>query len=148
MSPTIWEEHILGGDSVWKGVHTHPDGSKTSSPSRDSQEEIEQWHRLMQEEDRRAAIGLTETQQEIINTCNEVSALLVAKNKKYGNSALEPIRIVCKADTITQIDSRIDDKLNRIKESNSDEDEDVVLDLIGYFVLKLIAERRRKKDAK
>ena len=73
----------------------------------------------------------------IASTCNDVRDLLLKKNAKYGNAALEPIRVFSKASTKEQLLVRIDDKLNRIKQGNNllDEDEDVVMDLIGYLIL-------------
>lgn len=65
--------------------------------------------------------------------------LLIEKNRKYGDSALNPARIFSKASNIEQIKVRIDDKLSRIKNAQDDEDEDVIADLIGYLVLLTIA---------
>lgn len=75
----------------------------------------------------------------IKNVCDEICNLLITKNKKYGNSALEPKRIFSRSDTIEQINVRIDDKLSRIANRKDDEDEDVELDLIGYLILKRVA---------
>ena len=61
--------------------------------------------------------------------------MLIEKNRKYGDSALNPARIFSKADNVAQLHTRIDDKLNRIKNAQDDEDEDVIADLIGYLVL-------------
>lgn len=36
--------------------------------------------------------NFTETQERIANKCDELKALLLEKNRKYGNSALEPKR--------------------------------------------------------
>ena len=67
---------------------------------------------------------------------------------KYGDSALNPIRILSKAPTHEQILVRIDDKLNRIKQGNLlFDDEDVLQDLIGYFVLLKIALERQAAQA-
>ena len=63
---------------------------------------------------------------------------LLAKNRAYGNSALDPIRVFSKASPIEQLNVRIDDKLSRIV--SGDESEDVTLDLLGYLVIKRIAE--------
>ena len=84
---------------------------------------------------------LTETQLQISKICDDVKELLLYKNTKYGNSALEPARIFSKASSVEQILVRIDDKLNRIKSGNNliDYDEDVIMDLIGYLVLLKIA---------
>lgn len=75
----------------------------------------------------------------IISECLEIADLLVKKNEKYGNSALEPVRIFSQADPIEQIKVRIDDKLKRLQNDHEQEDEDIVLDLIGYLVLLRIA---------
>ena len=69
----------------------------------------------------------------------QIQALLVSKNKSYGNSALEPSRIFSKADSIEQLKVRIDDKLSRITNQGFDDSEDTLNDLIGYLVLLKIA---------
>ena len=84
-------------------------------------------------------------QDEIRKVCSEIAELLISKNKKYGNSALEPRRIFSKASSIEQINVRIDDKLSRIANRQSDEDEDVEKDLIGYLVLKRVCINLKKK---
>lgn len=76
----------------------------------------------------------------ISQKCSEITNMLLEKNRKYGNSALQPIRIFSKADKIEQIKVRIDDKLNRLLSGQMDEDEDVIKDLIGYLILLLIAQ--------
>lgn len=68
----------------------------------------------------------------------KIGDMLIEKNRKYGNSALEPIRVFSKASSKEQILVRLDDKLSRLKNQQIDEDEDVIDDLIGYlFLLKL-----------
>lgn len=75
----------------------------------------------------------------IIRACEEVQTILLAKNRKYGNSALEPMRVFSKASAIEQLNVRIDDKLSRLASKQPDEDEDVELDLIGYLILRRVA---------
>ena len=70
---------------------------------------------------------------------NNITKMLIEKNRKYGNSALEPQRIFSKASAVEQIKVRIDDKLSRMKNQQNDEDEDVISDLIGYLILLKIA---------
>ena len=72
--------------------------------------------------------------------CENIKALLIAKNKAYGNSFQEPINIFCKLSAEDQINCRIDDKLNRIKKGQDKEavPEDTELDLIGYLILKRV----------
>jgi hypothetical protein len=82
-------------------------------------------------------------QQEIVETCNRICNMLIAKNEKYGNSALEPVRVFSKASTTEQLLVRIDDKLSRIKTTGLEApDEDTLNDLIGYLVLLKIATKK------
>jgi hypothetical protein len=87
---------------------------------------------------------LTDTQAQIALVCDDIKDLLLEKNRKYGDSALNPNRIFSKADAVEQILVRIDDKLNRIQKGAGllANDEDVVSDLIGYLVLLKIALKR------
>jgi hypothetical protein len=67
---------------------------------------------------------------------DEIRDLLIAKNIKYGNSALEPLGVFSKLSAKEGLLVRIDDKLKRIKNGSMEkDDEDVVNDLIGYLVL-------------
>lgn len=77
----------------------------------------------------------------IINECLEVAEMLVKKNISYGDSALSPIRLFSKADNIEQIKVRIDDKLNRVKNSQSFVGDNDIDDLIGYLILLKIANK-------
>jgi|TARA_R100000322_G_C5384772_1_gene177004 hypothetical protein len=92
-------------------------------------------------------LEMTDTQIEIAAICEDVKELLLYKNKKYGNSALEPARIFSKASAVEQLLVRIDDKLNRIQKGAGliGEDEDVIMDLIGYLVLLKIGLKRQSK---
>ena len=74
--------------------------------------------------------------QLIADECDSIKELLLTKNRKYGNSALQPSRIFAKdLDTAAQLLVRIDDKLSRVQSGQLDEDEDVIDDLIGYLIL-------------
>ena len=91
---------------------------------------------------------MEQTQQDIARVCDRVKNLLLEKNMRYGDSALNPIRVLSKSGPIEQILVRIDDKLNRIKQGGIlEDDEDVVTDLIGYFVLLKVALERDVHDA-
>jgi len=71
----------------------------------------------------------------------EIRDLLIAKNQKYGNSALEPLGVFSQLSAKEGLLVRIDDKLKRIKNGSLEkDDEDVVNDLIGYLVLLKIIE--------
>jgi hypothetical protein len=66
----------------------------------------------------------------------EIRDLLIAKNQKYGNSALEPLGVFSQLSAKEGLLVRIDDKLKRIKNGSLErDDEDVVNDLIGYLIL-------------
>jgi len=90
--------------------------------------------------------------REIVTECDALARLLLSKNAKYGDSALNPRRIFAKADAVEQIKVRIDDKISRIENGDASiEDEDVVQDLLGYLILLRIATKRKaaasaKKD--
>ena len=67
---------------------------------------------------------------------DSIEKMLIDKNRKYGNSALEPIGVFSKLSAKEGLLVRIDDKLKRIKNGSLEkDDEDVVNDLIGYLVL-------------
>lgn len=68
-----------------------------------------------------------------------IREFLITKNKAYGNSALNPIRIFSKADTKEQLNVRIDDKLNRLLQGTGYPKDDDELDLLGYLILKRMA---------
>lgn len=89
-----------------------------------------------------------DTQTHIAIVCDEIKQLLLEKNKKYGDSALNPNRIFSKASSVEQLLVRIDDKLNRIQKGAGllASDEDVIQDLIGYLVLLKIALSRTTED--
>ena len=86
------------------------------------------------------------TAEAIIEECNAIKGMLLDKNRKYGDSALSPVRVFSRADTIEQINVRIDDKLSRIKSGQADDDEDAEKDLIGYLILKRVARKRTVKQ--
>ena len=81
------------------------------------------------------------TEADINNVCNELAAMLVQKNRAYGDSALDPVRVFSKASPVDQILVRIDDKLSRLARGEA-AGEDVELDLLGYLVLLRIARNR------
>ena len=89
---------------------------------------------------------LNDTQKRISSICDDVKELLLFKNQRYGNSALEPIRVFSKSSSVEQILVRIDDKLNRFMKGVGlvEDDEDVVMDLIGYLILLKMALENEK----
>lgn len=87
-----------------------------------------------------------QSQADIADVCEEIKALLLEKNRKYGDAALSPLRIFSKVNAKEQIRVRIDDKLSRLSNMQADEDEDVILDLIGYLILYRVAGIRSFRD--
>lgn len=80
---------------------------------------------------------------QVSKVLDEIKHLLIAKNQKYGNSALEPLGVFSKLSPEQALFVRIDDKLKRIKNGSlQKDDEDVVNDLIGYLVLLKILTRK------
>ena len=72
----------------------------------------------------------------------EIRELLINKNLKYGNSALEPLGVFSQLSAKEGLLVRIDDKLKRIKNGSLEkDDEDVINDLIGYLVLLKIQDK-------
>jgi hypothetical protein len=75
------------------------------------------------------------TAERIRRKCRQIEALLLEKNRAYGDSALNPLGIFAKGRAVDLIRVRIDDKLNRIRNAPDAFGEDAVMDLIGYLVL-------------
>jgi hypothetical protein len=83
-------------------------------------------------------------QKEVSEILHDLREMLFAKNRKYGDAALNPQRTFAKSSTVELINVRLDDKLSRIKARQGDEDEDPEWDMMGYLVLKRIAQKREK----
>jgi hypothetical protein len=73
---------------------------------------------------------------DVCQVVQNIKELLLEKNEKYGNSALEPLGVFSQLSAKEGLMVRIDDKLKRIKNGSLEkDDEDVINDLIGYLVL-------------
>jgi len=88
---------------------------------------------------------LAQNQIDIATVCDEVKELLLEKNKRYGDSALNPLRVFSKTDTLEQLRCRMDDKLSRIRTMDPDDTEDAHLDLLGYLVLYRVAQMQQRR---
>jgi hypothetical protein len=86
------------------------------------------------------------TEALIVQEIDDIEKMLLQKNRKYGNSALKPLRIFSKASSEEQINVRIDDKISRVMQAESDEDEDVDRDLIGYLILRRVHRRMKAQE--
>lgn len=83
---------------------------------------------------------MNDFEKKVKKACDSICDMLSKKNKSYGNSALDPVRIFSKSSLKEQLYVRIDDKLSRIKRGSNDFNEDTVKDLIGYLILLLVSE--------
>jgi hypothetical protein len=72
--------------------------------------------------------------------------MLIDKNKSYGDSALDPIRIFSKANSDEQIKIRIDDKLSRISRGSEFYGDNDLDDLIGYLILLKVSKVYNKEE--
>jgi len=81
-------------------------------------------------------------EDEIRAKCNAIAEMLCAKNRAYGSSISDPVRVFAgDLDPLAQVHVRIDDKLSRIKRGLGSTDEslrDTKMDLLGYLVLEQI----------
>ena len=73
---------------------------------------------------------------------DEIETLLLEKNRSYGDSVLNPVRIFSKANAAEQVNVRIDDKLSRIMRGGKYPGDDDELDLIGYLLFRRIGRLR------
>lgn len=83
------------------------------------------------------------TENLIESVCSDIQKMLIEKNRAYGDSALDPVRIFSKSDAVEQIYVRIDDKLSRVKRGHEYPGDDTIKDLVGYLVLLLVAKEKQ-----
>ena len=100
--------------------------------------DLPNWDRPHIKDELKNKMILTRTQEAISETCDELKKFLIDKNRAYGNSALEPLRILSKADTEEQLNVRIDDKLSRLMRGTAFIGDNDIDDLIGYLILKKV----------
>jgi hypothetical protein len=87
----------------------------------------------------KAGVTKDTLQTSITTLLGEIAKFLVEKNRAYGNSAAEPLRVFAKGvDAVAQINVRIDDKLSRIARGTEFPGDDTDLDLVGYLILKRV----------
>ena len=77
--------------------------------------------------------------------CQNLAEMLKAKNRQYGNSFADPVRIFSKSTPEEALLIRIDDKLSRIARGHN-AGEDTILDLIGYLILLRVLHRAGDKS--
>ena len=77
---------------------------------------------------------MSNTQEKISQVYDSLKEVVLYKNTMYGNSALEPLGIFAKDRSTNSILVRLDDKLQRIKNSSEIRKNDIA-DMIGYLSL-------------
>lgn len=80
--------------------------------------------------------------------CFQIGEMLVEKNRSYGDSALNPVRIFSRANPMEQIAIRIDDKLSRLTKGHEFLGDNDLDDLIGYLILLKIARDQEENVSK
>ena len=78
--------------------------------------------------------------------CQNLAEMLKAKNRQYGNSFVDPVRIFSRVSPEEGLRIRIDDKLSRIARGDA-AGEDTILDLAGYLILLRVLGRAEGKNA-
>jgi hypothetical protein len=81
-------------------------------------------------------------QERIGSTCDDLKYFLLKKNEQYGSSTLDPLNVFKQLSRSAKVESRIEDKLARLKNIKKDEEPeaflDTIWDLAGYLVLYII----------
>jgi len=93
------------------------------------------------ENNQEGVIPNNDVEEAILTECLDFATFLIKKNRAYGNSALNPCRIVSKANTLEQLYVRIDDKLNRLMNGSDYPGDNDIQDLIGYLILLQVAKK-------
>lgn len=87
------------------------------------------------------------TKEKIIEITDSMKDLLLYKNEKYGDSALNPNNIFFKGDATNSILIRLDDKIGRIKNNKESVPRtNDICDVIGYCVLLLASMNVTKEE--
>jgi len=108
------------------------------------------WTPMEGEEAIAQALRGTGAQKKIAEMGVQVIAMLLGKNERYGNAALDPVKVFAKELTAAdKIRIRLDDKISRLFRGESATDgERPEVDMIGYLILLLIAEYEEGDDAR
>lgn len=75
--------------------------------------------------------------------CDALAERLLLKNRSYGNSCVDPVRIFSRSSPIEQVNVRIDDKISRLMRGDESAEtfEATEEDLLGYLLLKRVVRR-------
>jgi len=86
-----------------------------------------------------------QTELKITEIMSGIEKMLIDKNRAYGDSALDPVKVFSKESTVEQLYVRIDDKLSRVQRGHEYPGDDTIIDLVGYLVLLLIAKDKNER---
>lgn len=92
------------------------------------------------------SVPVNEFEQDLALVLHEIRTMLIEKNRKYGDAALNPPHIFSTLPASEIIASRIDEKISRLASRQDDDIEDTEKDLLGYLVLRQIALKREQED--
>lgn len=120
----------------YDGISTKPDNNVNTSIEDKIKDEI---NKLLLENNDGSTI-ITTFEKNLNSILNSIGKFLKEKNKRYGNSALEPSNMFFKGNSEEGLRIRIDDKLKRIKNSDVLRKNDIV-DLIGYLIILCITKK-------
>lgn len=133
---TFHRDPMLEGYGEYDGISTKPDNNDNTSIGNKIKDAI---NKLLIEDNDGSTI--TTTFEKNLNCIlNSIGKFLKEKNKRYGNSALEPSNMFFKGNSEEGLRIRIDDKLKRIKNSDVLRKNDIV-DLIGYLIILCITKK-------
>ncbi len=75
------------------------------------------------------------SQEKIEQVCDNFKKFLLEKNRRYGDSAINPLKIFSKHEPENPICSRLDEKLQRIQVSDEGIRKNDTVDCAGYLFL-------------
>ena len=120
----------------YDGISTKPDNNDNTTIGDKIKDEL---NKLLIADNDGSTI-ITTFEKNLNSILNSVGKFLKEKNKRYGNSALEPSNMFFKGNSEEGLRIRIDDKLKRMKNSDVLRKNDIV-DLIGYLIILCITKK-------
>jgi hypothetical protein len=135
---TEWTSSTGSAQDKWKRIPKK--GTESPASVSDVTMDIVSAYHLAEQLNQSPWGDLPPTQQKIHEIMGAMKDLLLYKNQKYGDSAINPKKIFYKGDSTNSILIRLDDKLGRVM-SNTEEKPRIndVCDIIGYCTLLLIS---------
>jgi len=133
---TFHRDPMPEGYGEYDGISTKPDNNDNTSIGDKIKDEL---NKLLIEDNDGSTI-ITTFEKNLNSILNSIGKFLKEKNKRYGNSALEPSNMFFKGNSEEGLRIRIDDKLKRIKNSDVLRKNDIV-DLIGYLIILCITKK-------